>query len=390
MQRVGKRHAKTRFAGNHQRTDVVKLVDSPQRDLLTLSDIDLTETNNMKIIPTLAFLCVAFGAGPQLSFSRAAADSPRMIGRVETMQPGLNKFLASDAKAEVLANGFTWTEGPLWVPPGANVTGCDSESGCLLFSDIPRNTIFRWTPGRGIDTFLTPSGYTGTAYYGGEPGSNGLALNSNGQLTMCEHGDRRLSVLSMDGGKETLVDRFEGKRLNSPNDLVFDRSRNVYFTDPPYGMPGGESDARRELKHCGVYRLSTEGELTLLTTELVRPNGIGLSPDQKSLYIAQSDGQRPVVVAFNIDADGKLGPLRELVNAKSFQDKLPGAFDGMTVHSDGTLFCSGPGGIYVITPDGDLLGRLITGGRVSNCTFDQNEEWLYITADKELCRIQME
>nr|WP_246112903.1 SMP-30/gluconolactonase/LRE family protein [Allorhodopirellula solitaria] len=313
-----------------------------------------------------------------------------MIGRVETLQPELEKFFAPDAKMEVLAGGFTWTEGPLWVPSGSQVDGCQSDAGCLLFSDIPRNTIFRWTPGQGIDTFLTPSGYTGVSYYGAEPGSNGLALDPSGRLTMCEHGDRRLSVLTSGGGKKTLVDRFEGKRLNSPNDLVFDRAGNVYFTDPPYGLPRREKDDRRELDFCGVYRLSTDGELSLLTTEMVRPNGIGISPDQETLYIAQSDGQRPVVVAFPIQADGKLGPLRELANAKRFMSDMPGAFDGMAVHSSGTLFCSGPGGIYVITPEGELLGRMITGGRVSNCTFDQDEKWLYITADKELCRIKME
>lgn len=344
----------------------------------------------MKTVRPFACLFIAAASLVVHSLPSLAADSPRMIGAVETLQPGLQKFIAADAKVEVLAGGFTWTEGPLWVPPGANVDGCDSESGCLLFSDIPRNTIFRWTPGLGVDTFLTPSGYTGVAYYGGEPGSNGLALDANGQLAMCEHGDRRLSVLSSGGGKRTLVDRYEGKRLNSPNDLVFDRDGNVYFTDPPYGLRGGENDPQRELKHFGVYRLSAAGELTLLTTELVRPNGIGLSPDQKTLYVAQSDDDRPVVVAFAIEDDGTLGPMRELVNANSFPKKYPGAFDGMAVHSSGTLFCSGPGGIYVITAEGELLGSVITGGRVSNCAFDQDEKWLYITADKELCRIKME
>ncbi len=357
-----------------------------------LARIEPTETSNMKTIRSLFCLCLCVGVAasvlaPPLT---AAADSPRMIGRVETLQPALEKLIAADAKMEVLAGGFTWTEGPLWVPPGAKVDGCDRDSGCLLFSDIPRNTIFRWTPGCGIDTFLTPSGYTGVTYYGAEPGSNGLALDEQGRLAMCEHGDRRLSVLRIGGGKQTLVDSYEGKRLNSPNDLIFDHAGNVYFTDPPYGLPGHDHDARRELEHCGVYRLSTNGELTLLTTKLVRPNGIGLSPDQKTLYIAQSDAERPIVAAFSIDDEGKLGPLRELANAKSFQKALPGAFDGLTVHSTGTLFCSGPGGINVITPDGELLGRLTTGGRVSNCTFDHDEKWLYITADKELCRIKMQ
>lgn len=344
----------------------------------------------MKPIRPIACLCFAAACLLLNPSPSLAADSPRMIGKVETLQPGMKKFFAEDGKLEVLAGGFTWTEGPVWVPPGGKVDGCDSETGCLLFSDIPRNTIFRWTPGRGIDTFLAPSGYTGVTYYGAEPGSNGLALDADGQLAMCEHGDRRVAVLSGGGGKRTLVDRYDGKRLNSPNDLVFDRDGNVYFTDPPYGLRGGENDPLRELDHFGVYRLSAAGELTLLTTELVRPNGIGLSPDQKTLYVAQSDDQRPVVVAFAIQEDGKLGPLRELLNANSLPVKYPGAFDGLAVHSSGTLFCSGPGGIYVLSPEGELLGSLITGGRVSNCAFDQDEKWLYVTADKELCRIKME
>ncbi|MCM2373179.1 SMP-30/gluconolactonase/LRE family protein [Aporhodopirellula aestuarii] len=313
-----------------------------------------------------------------------------MIGHVESLDERLSAYFSREAKFEVLADGFTWTEGPLWVPPGSSVDGCDGDSGCLLFSDIPRNTIFRWRPGRGVDAFLTPSGYTGIEFYGLEPGSNGLTLDTRGRLTICEHGDRRVSVLTVGGGKRTLVDAYEGKRLNSPNDLVFDAEGNLYFTDPPYGLPDREKDARRELDHFGVYRLSVEGELTLLTTELVRPNGIGLSPDAKTLYVAQSDSQRPVWVAFAIQDDGTLGPSRELANARSYMKEFPGAPDGLTVHSSGTLLASGPGGVYVMTPDGELLGRLLTGGRVSNCALDADEKWLYITADKQLCRIPLQ
>lgn len=356
-----------------------------------IAPIEPNEMNNMKTTPSLVRLCAAALASVMaIAPLTVTADSPRMIGRVETLQPELGTFLASDAKMEVLAGGFTWTEGPLWVPPGANVDGCDSDTGCLLFSDIPRNTIFRWTPGRGIDTFMTPSGYTGVTFYGAEPGSNALALDTEGRLVICEHGDRRLSVLRNRGGKQTLVDRYEGKRLNSPNDLIFDQAGNVYFTDPPYGLPARQHDARRELDHYGVYRLSANGELTLLTAELVRPNGIALSPDEKTLYIAQSDSARPIIAAFPIGEDGELGPLKELANAKPFMREAPGAFDGMAVHSSGTLFCSGPGGLYVITPEGQLLGRVMTGGRVSNCAFDHDEKWLYITADREICRIKMQ
>jgi len=321
---------------------------------------------------------------------QAQATPPyRTLGRIEASDPSFNDLIGDETKIEVLASGFTWTEGPVWVPGNANVDGCESESGCLLFSDIPRNTIFRWTPGRGIDTFMNPSGYTGVAYYGLEPGSNGLMLDGEGRLCLCEHGDRRVSMLTPGGGKRTLADQYEGKRLNSPNDLVFDQAGNLYFTDPPYGLPDRENDPLRQLDHFGVYRRSTDGTIQLLTTEMTRPNGIGLSPDEKTLYIAQSDPERPVWVAFELGDDGELGPQRELADATRFMEEFPGLPDGMAVHSSGTLFGSGPGGVYVMTPTGKLIGRIITAGRTSNCTFDPSESWLFITNDSNLCRVRM-
>ncbi|MGI9444071.1 MAG: SMP-30/gluconolactonase/LRE family protein, partial [Rubripirellula sp.] len=199
--------------------------------------------------------------------SLCVAKTPTTLGRVEKFDPAFDAIVDSNAKIEVLASGFTWTEGPVWV--------ADDSGGHLLFSDIPRNSIFRWSEKRGTDLFMSPSGYTGASYYGLEPGSNGLTLDPQGRLTACEHGDRRVSVLTKGGGKRTLVDNYQGKRLNSPNDLVFHSSGSIFFTDPPYGLPDRESDPRRELDFCGVYRLDTDGSLTLVSKELARPNGIG-------------------------------------------------------------------------------------------------------------------
>ncbi|WDQ16583.1 SMP-30/gluconolactonase/LRE family protein [Rhodopirellula sp. P2] len=316
--------------------------------------------------------------------SAAVAQTPSTIGRVERLDDSLDDFLAADAKIEVLAAGFTWTEGPVWVPAQE-----DGQEDALLFSDIPRNTIYRWSESQGVELFLQPSGYTGNTYYGLEPGSNGLVLDAKGRLVMCEHGDRRVSVLTTDGGKQTIVDNYQGKRLNSPNDLVFDQTGNLYFTDPPYGLPERAEDKRRELDFCGVYRVSTSGEVTLLTDSIARPNGIGLSPDEKTLYVAQSDPQDPTWMAYPLKSDGTLGQRRVLGNASDAMQEFPGLPDGMAVHSKGTLFASGPGGIYVMNPDGKLLGRILTGGRTSNCTFDSDEKWLYMTADDKLCRIQI-
>lgn len=309
------------------------------------------------------------------------AQTPQTIGRIERLDAGLDKYVGEDAKIEVLAGGFTWTEGPVWV--------ADDHGGHLLFSDIPRNSIFSWSENGGVDLFLQPSGYTGVTYYGLEPGSNGLVLDQLGRLTACEHGDRRVSVLTRGGGKRTLVDSYQGRRLNSPNDLTFDSAGHLYFTDPPYGLPERADDPRRELDFCGVYRLAPDGNLSLLTKQLTRPNGIGLSPDQKTLYVAQSDPALPIWMAFPINDDKSVGEGKVIRNAAENMKEFPGLPDGLAVHPDGTVFGSGPGGIYVMQPDGKLLGRIITARRTSNCTFDTDAKTLYITADDFLCRVRL-
>ena len=327
----------------------------------------------MRNLSSLALLCTCC--------TFVTAQTPATLGRIERHDPAFDKHVPADAKIEVLAGGFTWTEGPVWV--------ADETGGHLLFSDIPRNSIFRWSESRGIELFMKPSGYTGVTYYGLEPGTNGLALDPKGRLTACEHGDRRVSVLTRGGGKRTLVDSYQGRRLNSPNDLVFDSAGTIYFTDPPYGLPERASDPRRELDFCGVYRLDPDGKLTLLTKQLARPNGIGLSPDEKTLYVAQSDPDNPIWMSFPIKKDKTLGEGKVLFDAKKYISEFPGLPDGLAVAADGTIFGSGPGGIYVLTPAGKLIGQLITEGRTSNCTFDSDFKTLYITADSHLCRVKM-
>ncbi|WP_339749580.1 SMP-30/gluconolactonase/LRE family protein [uncultured Rubinisphaera sp.] len=302
------------------------------------------------------------------------------LGEVLRMDDSVNKIIPKDAVIEVVASGFDWTEGPVWVP---------GDPGHLLFSDIPQNAVFRWDEGEGVSLFMQPSGYAGVAPYGAEPGCNGLMLDAQGRLTSCEHGDRRLSVLTKEGGKRTLVDNYEGKRLNSPNDLVFHSNGDLLFTDPPYGLPKRWDDPRRELDFCGVYRLSPDQQLTLLTKEMTRPNGIALSPDEKTLYLAQSDPEAALWKAFPINKDGSLGKSRVLHDATESVDKLPGLPDGMAIATDGTIFATGPGGVYIFTPDGKLLGRISTGERTSNCTFGGADgKTLYMTADMYICRIK--
>ncbi|MEC8556029.1 MAG: SMP-30/gluconolactonase/LRE family protein [Planctomycetota bacterium] len=302
----------------------------------------------------------------------------KSLGSIERSTPEFNKLVPADSKLEILASGFTWTEGPCWM---------GGEDGHLLFSDIPRNSIFKWQPGSGISLFMSPSGYTGVTYYGLEPGSNGLFLDKQGRLMMCEHGDRRISVLTENGGKQTVVDSHQGKRLNSPNDGALMSNGDIYFTDPPYGLPERFTDSRREIPYCGVYRVDTKGDVTLLTKEIERPNGIAFSPDEKILYVAQSNPSEANWTAFPVQANGTLGAGKELFDATDRVEKEPGLPDGMTVDGSGHIWASGPGGIYVFTPSGDLLGRLVTGERTSNCTFGPNG-YLYITADTFLLRIK--
>jgi gluconolactonase len=221
-----------------------------------------------------------------------------------------------------------------------------------------------------------------------EPGSNGLLLDPQGRLVSCEHGDRRISVLTENGGKRTLVDNYQGKRLNSPNDAVYKSNGDLYFTDPPYGLPNRWDDPRRELEFCGVYRLAKDGRLTLLTTEMTRPNGIGFSPDERTLYIAQSDPKAAIWRAFPVKEDGTLGKSCFLYDATHWVGQRPGLPDGMAVDKQGHIWATGPGGVLVFTPDGKLLGRLNTHQRTANCAFGEDGKTLFITADSYLCRVR--
>jgi gluconolactonase len=246
----------------------------------------------------------------------------------------------------------------------------------------------KWEEGAGISLFMKPSGYTGITDYGREPGSNGLALDLQGRILFCEHGDRRISRLEKAGGKKTLVDSYMSKRLNSPNDAVVKSNGDIYFTDPPYGLPKGYADPRRELDFCGVFRLSASGEMTLLTKEMTRPNGIAFSPDERTLYVAQSDSKNAIIDAFSIKPDGTLGSAEVLYDFTSLMSRYPGAPDGLKVDQHGNLFATGPGGVYIIAPAGKLLGRIHTGKRTSNCAWGNDGSVLYMTVDDYLCRIK--
>ncbi len=307
------------------------------------------------------------------------------IGEIIRYDKSFDDLVAVDAKIEVLSSGFIWSEGPVWVAKPDLPFG-----GYLLFSDIPNNRVVKWEEGIGAETWLKPSGYTGPGEYGSEPGCNGLILDQKGQLISCEHGDRRISLLTKDGGKITLADRFEGKRLNSPNDACLGPDKaSIYFTDPPYGLPNRYEDPRRELDFCGVYRIAPDGKISLLTKEMTRPNGIAFSPDFKTLYVAQSDPEAAIWKSFPVKEDGTLGEGKLFYDAtENFKKDLPGLPDGLKVDQKGNIWATGPGGVYAFNPEGKLLGRISTGERTANCGWGNDGSTLYLTADTYLCRIK--
>ena len=300
------------------------------------------------------------------------------MGNIERADPRFDKLIPRDAVLEKLAGGFKWSEGPVWIRDGQY----------LLFSDIPNNRVMKWKEGEGLSVFLKPSGYTGSSPRGGESGSNGLTLDQAGRLVLCQHGDRRMARLEKDGRFTTLCDRYQGKRFNSPNDAVFKSNGDLYFTDPPYGLTRGPEDPGREMNFSGIWRVATDGKVTLLTDKVAWPNGIAFSPDEKILYIAQSDPKNSVWMAFDVQPDGTIANGRVLVDARSWPKHLRGLPDGMKVDKQGNLFCTGPGGLNVFSPEGTFLGRVNTGELTANCCFGDDGSMLYITANMYLCRIK--
>lgn len=306
----------------------------------------------------------------------------KTTGSVERMDSALDNLISVDAQAEIIAEGFDWSEGPVWI----------EKERMLLFSDVPKNIVYKWTETNDLEKYLEPSGYTGSPPRGGEMGSNGLTLNNEGQLVLCQHGDRRVAVLNSDFNNpsadfKTLASEYEGKKFNSPNDVVFDKLGNFYFTDPPYGLVNQMEDSSKQIPFQGVYKVKPDGAVVLLVDSLTRPNGIGLSPDEKTLYVANSDGPRAKWYSFDIQGDS-------LVNGKVFFSTdyvqgQKGAPDGLRVHSSGNIFATGPGGIWIFDPTAKVLGRIMLPEATANCGFSDDEKTLFMTSDNFLLRIKL-
>lgn len=333
-----------------------------------------------------SFTCLALvGCGQSQSSNESEASTLQLS--VERNHQLMDILFPEGTKAEVLGEGFEWTEGPLWV---------ESEQ-MLLFSEIPSNTVYKWTETNGVQPYLKPSGYTGSTARGGEVGSNGLILSPDGQLILCQHGDRQMAVMDAplatpQPSYSTLVGEYEGKRLNSPNDAVYDSQGRLYFTDPPYGLEKNVNDPLKELEFQGVYRFDpADGSLILLIDSISRPNGIHIMPGESAILIANSDPKKPHWYIYRMEEQGsRLGNGAIFYDASESLKTEKGLPDGLKVSSEGIVYATGPGGIWVFDANSAFLGKLKVGELISNVALNTDESFIYATADDYVIRIPIQ
>ncbi len=316
----------------------------------------------------------------------AAPGGKAVVPRIARFSPALDQMIAPDAVVETIATGIRWAEGPLWVEAG-------QDSGSyLLFSDPAANIVRRWRKGGRATPFLDPSGAGGTdPRRVREPGANGLALDRAGKLLIANSGGRSIDRVDLvTRRREVLIDRYRGKRFNSPNDLHVARDGAIYFTDPPYGLVDGDASPDKEMTVNGVYRWTRGGGVELLDGGLTRPNGIALSPDERRLYVSVSDETAPRIMVYDLDSAGRPGNARVWLDAKPMQARGgAGLPDGMKVARDGTLVCSVPGGMMILTPEAEPLGLISTGAPIANCAFGERGRALYLTANDRVLRVPL-
>lgn len=332
----------------------------------------------------VAFLLISCGGRGSDEKQKEESEYPK-VGSWLVIDPELKAIVNTEARAEVIATGFDWSEGPLWL---------ESENK-LIFSDVPTNTIFQWKEGEGTSVYLKPSGYTGEVPRGGEMGSNGLTLNREGQLVLCQHGNRQVAVMlaGLDEPKPDflpLASGFKHMKFDSPNDAVFNSKGELFFTDPPYGLEQQTNDPKKEIRIQGVYMVGIDGEVRLATDDLTRPNGIAFLPDESTLIVANSDLQRPIWYVLDRMSDGSFAQPRVFYDASDEYDgSVPGLPDGLKVTQEGTVFATGPGGLWLFNQEGKLLGKYIVPDATSNCALSPDEKTLYITNDGQILRLRL-
>jgi gluconolactonase len=305
-------------------------------------------------------------------------------GTFERYDPAMDAIVAKDTKAEIIASGFDWSEGSLWVE---KING-------LLFSDVPTNTVYKWTEQKGKEVYLKPSGYTGTIpSISSEPGSNGLLLDNNGNLVLCQHGDRRMA--KMDAALEnpmakfvTIADKYQNKKFSSPNDAAYNTAGELYFTDPPYGLPKQNTDPTKETPWNGIYKVKADGTVLLLVDSITRPNGIAFFPGFNKVLVACSDAAKPNWYIWDIKNDSLVNG-KVFFSAAGYNISWKGLPDGLKIDKSGNVFATGPGGIYFFNSTGKKLGMLRLDNATSNCALSPDEKTLYVTNDMYILRIKM-
>lgn len=305
-----------------------------------------------------------------------------VVGRIVRWDAGLDQVVQSSTKIEKLVDGFTWSEGPAWI----------SDGNYLLFTDVPENTLYRWSEADGLSVFLKPSGYDGPDLdVLREPGANGLFAEAAQSLLLADSGTRIIARMDLTTKKKTpIASHFEGKRFNSPNDVIRRTDGVVFFTDPPYGLKNGNASPAKELKHNGVYRVDTDGSVHLIDDELSFPNGIELSPDERTLYVANSDPERPIWMAYTLNERGEVTDKRVFADASDLMSTdAKGLPDGLSIGVGGHLFATGPGGVLIFAPDGKRLGRIETGTAIANCAFGDDGQTLYMTSHNFIARTRV-
>jgi gluconolactonase len=309
----------------------------------------------------------------------------KTTGTIVKIDASLDNIINANAKIEILAEGFEWSEGPLWL----------EKQQMLIFSDVPMNTIYKWTEENGKEVYLKPSGYTGTEpSVCKEPGSNGLILDNKGNLVLCQHGDRRMARMDAPPDKPeakfiTLADKYDGKRFSSPNDAVYNSKGELFFTDPPYGLlTQDDSDSKKEIKHNGVYKVKPDGSVVLLADSITRPNGIAFFPGEQKMIVACSDPDKPNWYIYDVNGDS-LSNGRIFYSATEEAKTMSGLPDGLKIDKNGNIFATGPGGVYILNSEGKKLGMIKLENPASNCALSPDEKILYITNDMYLLRIKL-
>jgi gluconolactonase len=312
----------------------------------------------------------------------AHAQTARPLMTLEQDDPQFSSVVSKNAKATILADGFLWSEGPVWL----------EKYQMFIFSDVKKNVIYKWTQKKGKEVYLKPSGYTGTIPRGGELGSNGLGINVKGQLVICQDGDRLVSVMDapLDKPKPRFIKiatGYKGKKFNSPNDLAFLPNGDIYFTDPPYGLEKNIDDPLKEIPYQGVYRISTNGKITLLTDTLTRPNGIGFFPGGKTILISNSDPAKPYWYVYDVDKNGLFTHGRIFHSSLAASKTAAGMPDGLKITRNGIVFATGPGGIWVFNKTGKRLGKMLFNDLTSNIALSADEQTLYVTSNHRVLRV---